>query len=158
MHSNEQLIQKFYACFQARDAAGMSACYAPNVVFSDPVFGRLEAAQAAAMWQMLAGRAKDLAVTVSNIHADDRTGGAHWEARYSFGKSGRLVHNIVEAAFVFQDGRIVQHTDTFDLWRWSGMALGPVGSLLGWTPFIQSSIRKDARRQLENFIQKQRAA
>jgi len=42
MHPNEQLITQFYAAFNARDAARMTASYHPQVVFSDPVFGRLE--------------------------------------------------------------------------------------------------------------------
>lgn len=43
MHPHTQLIQKFYTAFQTLDAHGMSACYHPNIVFTDPAFGRLEA-------------------------------------------------------------------------------------------------------------------
>ncbi len=46
MPDNAGLIQKFYTSFQARDAAGMNACYHPAIVFADPVFGRLEGDQA----------------------------------------------------------------------------------------------------------------
>ena len=152
MHPHAQLIQDFYTSFQRRDAAGMVACYHPEVVFFDPVFMRLEEARAVAMWQMLCGRAKDLEVTVSNVRADDQTGAAHWEAIYSFSKNARRVHNRIDAAFTFKEGRIIQHTDVFDLWKWAAMALGPTGLLLGWTPVVQSAIRKDARRGLEAFI------
>ena len=155
MHPNAQLIQQFYDCFQARDAAGMSACYHAKVVFSDPVFGRLQGPRAAAMWHLLCGRAQDLALTLSNVQANSDTGSAHWEARYTFGQARRPIHNVIDAAFVFREGLILQHTDTFDLWRWSRMALGPAGLLLGWTPMLQASIRKSARRGLEAFMQKQ---
>ena len=37
MPPNEELIQKFYTAFQARDAVGMCACYHPDVVFSTGV-------------------------------------------------------------------------------------------------------------------------
>jgi len=153
-HPNEQLIQKFYSSFQARNAAGMTSCYHSQVVFSDPVFGRLESAQAVAMWQMLCGRAKDLKIELGRVQADDRSGSAHWEAHYTFGKARRAVHNIIDASFEFRDGLIVKHTDSFDLWRWSRMALGPIGTLLGWTPMLQSAIRKDARRGLNEFMAK----
>ena len=133
----------------------MVAGYHPEVIFFDPVFMRLEGARAAAMWQMLCGRAKDLEITFSNVRADDQTGAAHWEALYTFSKTGRKVHNRIDAAFAFKDGRIIQHTDTFNLWRWAAMALGPTGLLFGWTPVVQSAIRKDARRSLEAFILKQ---
>lgn len=154
MHANVQLIQKLYSCFQARDAAGMAACYHPEVVFSDPVFGRLAGRQVGAMWQMLCARAQDLEISFNNIHADAEAGTAHWEARYTFSKTSRPVHNVIDAAFAFREGRIVQHIDTFSLWKWTQMALGPVGLFLGWTPILQRAIRRDARRNLESFIEK----
>ncbi|NUM46113.1 MAG: nuclear transport factor 2 family protein [Anaerolineales bacterium] len=155
MHPHTQLIQKFYTAFQTLDAHGMSACYHPNIVFTDPAFGRLEGDRARAMWAMLCGRATDLKITFDHVQADDRTGSAHWEAWYSFGKERRKVHNVIEASFTFQDGLIVEHTDRFDAWRWSRMALGPVGVLLGWTPFVQAGIRKNALAGLEKFLAKQ---
>jgi ketosteroid isomerase-like protein len=155
MHPNEELIQKFYTAFQARDAAGMCACYHPDVVFSDPVFGRLSADEATAMWHMLCGRAKDLQITFRGVQADATTGKAHWEAQYTFGKKSRPVHNVIDATFVFRENLIIQHDDVFDLWKWTRMALGPTGTLLGWTPWVKSAVKKDARRGLDAFIQKQ---
>ena len=127
MHPHAQLIQNFYTSFQRRDAAGMVACYHPEVVFFDPVFMRLEGARAGAMWQMLCGRAKDLEISVTNVRADDETGAAHWEAIYTFSKTGRQVHNRIEATFEFKDSQIIRHTDVFDLSKWAAMALGPTG-------------------------------
>jgi len=155
MHPNVQLIGKFYTAFQARDADGMCACYHPDIVFTDPAFGTLQGARATAMWHMLCERGKDLHVTFSGIQADDAHGSAHWEARYPFSKKRRQVHNIIEAGFVFKDGLIIQHTDLFSFSRWAGMALGPLGTLLGWTPFLRSAVRKDALRGLEEFMNKQ---
>jgi hypothetical protein len=103
---------------------------------------------------MLCERGKDLVIELGDVYADDEKGSAHWEARYSFSKSGRRVHNVIEASFVFKDGKIIRHTDRFDLWKWSSMALGPLGTFLGWTPFVQSAIRKEARQGLEKFMQK----
>ncbi len=152
MHPNAQLIETFYTAFQSRNADGMCACYHPDVTFADPAFGTLHGARAASMWRMLVERGKDLRVTFGDIHADDTRGSAHWEARYTFSKSRRPVLNIIEAEFVFKDGLIFQHTDRFNLWKWSSMALGLTGTLLGWTPLIQSAIRKEALRGLEKFL------
>lgn len=157
MHPNEQVIQKFYEAFHARDAAGMTACYDPNVIFSDPAFGRLEGEKATAMWHMLCGRAKDLQVTVRNIQVDDRSGSADWEAKYLFGPNHRPVHNVVKAAFDFRNGKIVKHTDSFDMWKWTRMALGGIGTVLGWSPLLTSAVRKSVRRQLDEYMQKQAA-
>ena len=155
MHPNEELIQKFYAAFQARDATTMCACYHPDVIFSDPVFGSLQASQATAMWHMLCARARDLQISFKDIQANATTGTAYWEARYTFGKTSRPVHNVIDATFVFRENLIVQHDDVFDVWKWTRMALGPMGLLLGWTPWLQSAVRRDARQGLEAFNQKQ---
>jgi len=106
---------------------------------------------------MLAKRAASLEVTFSGIVADDRTGRAHWEASYLFSATGRQVRNVIDARFELRDGKIIRHADTFDLWRWAGMALGPKGKLLGWAPPIQNAIHKNAMRGLEAFEAKQRA-
>lgn len=156
MHPNEQLIEKFYSSFKNLDAAGMTSCYHPEIVFSDPVFGRLSGADASTMWKMLCSRATDLKISFTDVRANDTTGTAHWEAQYKFSKTGRSVRNVIEASFAFRDGQIIKHNDSFSLWKWSSMALGPTGFLLGWTPFLRGAIRKDARRGLDLFRQRQK--
>ncbi|RJP48042.1 MAG: nuclear transport factor 2 family protein [Anaerolineaceae bacterium] len=152
MHPNIQLIEKFYTAFQSRDADAMCACYHPNVTFTDPAFGTLHGSRATSMWRMLVERGKDLQVTFNNVQADDSRGSAHWEAKYSFGAKRRPVHNIIEAEFVFKDGLIFQHTDHFNIWKWSSMALGISGILLGWTPIIQSAVSKNALSGLSTYM------
>jgi ketosteroid isomerase-like protein len=154
MHPNEETINKFYSAFQRRDHAGMAACYHPDVEFSDMVFLNLKGTRACAMWQMLCERGKDLAITFSDVRADDRSGQAHWEADYTFSVTGRKVHNVIDARFQFQDGKIIKHQDSFDLWKWASMALGAKGLVLGWLPPVQNSIRKQASDNLEKFLQK----
>jgi len=153
LHPNKQLVKKFYEAFHARDAAGMNACYDPAIEFDDPAFGFLEGEKVFAMWQMLCARARELDVVARDIQADDGTGFARWEAKYLFGPNRRPVHNTVDARFVFRNGKIVKHADSFSMWKWSGMAVGTMGVLLGWTPFMKAAIQKSIRRQLEEFMQ-----
>ena len=152
MHPNAALIERFYAAFAARDAAGMQACYHPDIVFSDPAFGELRGAEAGAMWAMLVARGKDLQVTASQVEADDRRGSAHWDARYTFGQTGRPVLNRIDAEFEFRDGLIARHTDRFDFWAWARQALGPAGLALGWTPLLRNKVRSTARAGLEKYM------
>jgi ketosteroid isomerase-like protein len=151
-----ELIGKFYACFGRKDAEGMRACYHPDVVFSDPVFGELRGAQAGEMWAMLCSRAKDLRIEASGISADAAKGKAHWDAYYTFTHTGRHVHNAIDAAFSFRDGLIARHDDRFDLYRWSRQAFGPVGALIGWTPFFQAKVRANARKGFDAWIRNRR--
>jgi hypothetical protein len=110
------------------------------------------------MWRMLAERATSLELTFSGITADDTTGRAHWEARYVFSATGRKVHNVIDARFEFHAGKITRHADTFDLWKWAGMALGAKGKLLGWAPPFQNAIHKTAVRGLDAFEAKRATA
>lgn len=152
MHPHAALIQRFYDAFASRDAEGMVKCYHPDVEFRDPVFGELRGKRAADMWRMLVARGKDLQVEVRDVEADDREGSATWVATYSFGRSGRRVRNVIRARFWFQDGLIARHVDSFNLWRWAGMAMGPGGWLLGWAPPLQARIRRAARRSLDAYM------
>jgi ketosteroid isomerase-like protein len=157
MHPNAALIHRFYDSFAALDAAGMQACYHPDVVFRDPAFGELRGAQAGAMWAMLTGRASDLQVSATDVQADDVRGRAHWDAHYTFGQTGRKVLNRIDAEFEFRDGLIVRHTDTFDFWAWARQALGPTGLLLGWTPVLRNKVRSTARAGLEKYMREKGA-
>jgi ketosteroid isomerase-like protein len=157
MHPNAQVLRDFYDAFGRLDAEGMVVHYADDVEFSDPVFQTLHGDEAKGMWRMLCSRAKGLKVVASAIEGDDTSGKAHWDADYPFSATGRMVHNRIDASFTFRDGKIVRHADTFDLWKWSGMALGLPGKLLGWSPPMQNKIRKGAKEGLAAFMKKRAA-
>jgi limonene-1,2-epoxide hydrolase len=152
MHPNEELIENFYASFQRLDAEAMARCYHADIRFSDPVFPDLSAREVSAMWRMLCAQAKNFELTFSEAEANERTGKALWEARYDFSATGRRVHNKIEARFEFQDEKIIKHTDSFDFWKWSRMALGPAGLLLGWTPLLRKKVQKQAGERLVKFM------
>lgn len=151
MHLNAALIERFYSAFARGDHAAMAAAYSDDAVFRDPVFGELSADEARAMWRMFATSGNDIDVTFSDVEANEVEGSAKWAARYVFPKTGRKVHNRISASFKFHDGLIVRHEDSFSLYRWNTMALGPLGVALGWTPIVKNQVRAQARRQLERF-------
>lgn len=148
---NRALIERFYRAFQQRDGEAMAACYHANAHFRDPVF-ELQGARVGAMWKMLTSRGADLRVEYANISADAAGGSADWQAWYKFSATGRPVHNIISARFRFAEGLIIEHVDTFDFWRWSRQALGPVGMLLGWSPMVHGKVRSQAARALDHYI------
>lgn len=151
-HPNDKLIERLYTALGARDGETMGRCYTDDARFSDPVFQNLDACGVRGMWAMLCSRAADLEVRVSDIVTDDTRGSARWVATYTFSKTGRQVRNVIDANYEFRDGKIVRHTDRFDLWRWAGMALGLQGMLLGWTPLVQNAIRREAMRGLQAWL------
>ena len=155
--ANEALIERFYGAFAQRDGAGMAACYAPDVHFSDPVFTDLHGREAGAMWRMLTERGTDLRVELLERSADGDRGTAHWRAHYTFTQTGRPVVNDVRASLRFADGLIGEHIDDFDFHRWARQALGPSGLLLGWTPVLRSAVRRKARAGLDEFLAREGA-
>jgi ketosteroid isomerase-like protein len=149
---NKQLIEKFYSAFAAGDAEGMVNCYDDDIAFEDPAFGRLRGDNAKNMWRMLL-KNPDIKITVSNINADDKCGSADWVAVYTFSRTGRKVVNNVSATFEFRDGKIIKHTDRFNIWKWAGQAMGLKGYLLGWTPLVRNKIQKQAVALLTKYNQ-----
>ncbi len=153
-NNNAAHITKFYTAFQQKDYETMAALYHPEATFKDAAFDLKSGKEAGAMWKMLISGGKDLRIEFSSVKADEKTGSAHWEAWYTFSKTGRKVHNIIEANFEFKDGLIYRHRDHFDFWRWSRQSLGLAGWLLGWSGFLKSKVSTTAMKSLHAFMEK----
>jgi SnoaL-like domain len=149
--ANRATIERLYAAFGECNGAAMTACYAAGAHFRDPAFGDLEGDDVGAMWRMLTGRAKDLEVELREHEAGEKSGSAHWIARYTF-STGRPVVNDIQASFRFAaDGLIVDHVDEFDFRRWARQALGPSGTLVALLAPLRAKARGKALEQLATF-------
>ncbi len=163
MHPNQATLEKFYTAFAQLDTDTMATCYAPDASFDDEAFSLRGQSQVMGMWRMLCEttQAKALAdwrLVYSGVQADANTGKAHWEADYRFSATGRLVHNVIDGVFEFNDqGLITRHRDSFNFWRWSHQALGTPGLLLGWTPFLRQKVRSTAAANLQKFMASKKA-
>ena len=149
----QQLIEDFYNSFARGEAKGMVACYAPQVVFEDPVFGQLHGKRAEDMWQMLLSNPqRKVEVTYRIVKHDPDNALVMWTASYLYGPKKRKVINSVQASFDLKDGLIVHHRDNFSLWNWSRQALGWSGWLMGWTNIMERKIQKKTRAVLDTYI------
>lgn len=152
MNPNENLIHNFYTCFKNKDFKGMQECYADNATFNDSVFKNLNAREVRGMWAMLISGSKDIRIEFSHINAGENTGTAEWVAYYTFSATGNKVINRINASFVFKDGKIAEHRDSFNFYKWARQALGLPGLLLGWTPLIKNKIQKKAANNLQAYL------
>lgn len=154
MTSNIPIVNKFYSSFQNNFFQGMQDCYHDEIKFTDEVFPLLRGKQAKAMWHMLIAGAKDadLKITYSNVKTEGECIECDWEAHYKFSLTGRHVHNKIHASFWFKDDRIIKHVDHFDFYRWSRMAFGFKGMLLGWTSFFRKKVQQNVEHRLQKFI------
>ena len=152
---NSLLIQKFYTAFANSNAEEMASCYHKEVLFEDPVFGKLNQKEVTSMWKMLLERSKgNLKIEFSDVIANEKSGTANWIATYIFSQTNRKVVNNIAAKFEFEDGLIIKHTDNFDLYKWTKQALGWKGYLLGWTNFTQNKVLQNAKKSLQIYLQK----
>jgi ketosteroid isomerase-like protein len=149
---NKALIENFYRAFKQKDHQTMAECYHPDAYFKDEAF-ELKGKEIGAMWHMLCVRGKDMTMEFSVAESDGNVS-AHWEPKYSFSQTGRLVHNIIDAEFEFKEGKIIKHIDRFNFWSWSRQALGAPGLLLGWSSLLRSKVKKMAMGNLNKFMLK----
>jgi ketosteroid isomerase-like protein len=154
--TEKDLINQFYSAFANLDAEGMTSCYHKEVVFEDPAFGILKGERAGNMWRMLcqSQKGKDFVVTFSEVEVSEGKGSARWESKYTFSKTGRKVHNKIYAQFEFSEGKIIKHTDKFDLKKWAKQAMGFKGALLGGTAFFKNKLQQQTNGMLAKFESK----
>ncbi len=152
MDENQQLIEKFYTCFKNKDYKGMHSCYASTAVFNDPIFTNLDAQKIKAMWQMLLSSSNQLSIEYSLSSASEKFVYVHWNANYTFSKTGKKVINRIKATFEIENGKIIRHTDNFNFYNWVKQALGLPGLLLGWTNFMKYKVRNSAKQNLIKFM------
>jgi ketosteroid isomerase-like protein len=152
---NADLVRKFYKAFSKANAEEMVSCYDPEIIFEDPAFGQLKGEDAKNMWRMLIENSNGaIKITFDNVKADEKTGSANWVAEYVFSQTGRKVINKIAAQFEFKNGKIIKHTDHFNLWAWAKQALGFNGYLLGWSSFMKSGINKRTAALLKIYKEK----
>jgi hypothetical protein len=149
--SGEVVITRFYEALARHDFPGMACNYAPDVEFSDPIFGALKGKRAFAMWAMIVERGEDLRLQYSEIRAAGAEGHAHWDAQYTFSflVFGNAVENTADATFELKDGKIIRHHDQYDMRRWMRMGLWPFGGIVG-----ESTLRDGVQSKLDDFIEK----
>src|SRR5674476_592036 len=148
------LIETFYTAFQNKDAETMVSCYHDDIIFCDPAFGELKGDDAKAMWRMLCRNASDLKIEFSDISASLKKGSVHWQACYTFSRTGRKVHNVVNAEFDFKDSKIIKHIDYFNLHKWATQAFGLKGRFFGGTNFFKNKLNKQTNKMLKEFKKK----
>lgn len=134
---NAASITAFYTALRRADTHAMLELYSPDASFEDPMFGLLDARQARGMWRMLTRSGQGVKVALSHVWANDTDGGAHVDSEFVFPQTGRTVNNHVEASFKFDGGKMVHHSEAYDLHAWIRMALG-VPSV---TPELEAQFR-----------------
>lgn len=144
----------FFNAFQSFDYRTMQDLYHDDATFHDPVFQDLNSAEVKAMWEMLLTSGTDLKLRYEVIEESDTAATVKWIANYTFSQTKRKVENHVTTKMEFRDGKIYRQRDTFNLWKWSRMAIGAAGVTLGWTPIVKGKIRKTAGGNLKKFMAK----
>lgn len=151
----KKIAEQFYTAFAKGDVEAMISYYDDQIEFEDPAFGKLKGDEVKKMWKMLIERSKgNLKVDFKVNETTENTARVNWEARYPISKTGRHIHNKITTELTFANGKIIKHTDHFNLWKWAHQAIGWKGLIFGWTPAVQSKIRKLSRALLDSYQEK----
>lgn len=87
--------------------------YSPGVEFRDPLHQTHGLAALRQVFEHLFQQLKDLTITVTDAHGDDRTGFLLWEMTYSFRGASRAITGTSHIRFA-ADGRVAAQTDHWD--------------------------------------------
>jgi len=154
METNCSVINSLYSALKSKDFERLKFFYSEQLHFSDEVFDALNYTQTLSMWTMLLSRSKDIFIEFGEVECSNQIGSAVWKAHYIFTPTGRKVINEIHARFEFKDGKIVHHRDYFNFYRWARQAFGWKGILLGWMPFFKSKVQRNAKKSLDNYMNK----
>ncbi|MBM6583143.1 nuclear transport factor 2 family protein [Microvirga sp. BT689] len=149
MHSHALLLDKLYTSLNKKDHLAMAECYDKDAEFTDIAFNLRGENKIRAMWHMIC--LTDLKATFEILVVDDQTGTGDLVDEYTFGDTGRRVHNVIRSNFRFQNGLLVQHHDKCSALKWGLQALGPVKGVTAW--LIPSIRRASADRKINAFIE-----
>lgn len=150
---NINIPEQFYGALTNHNSSEMIKLYHDDVIFTDPAFGMLQGIRAKKMWEMLLANSKsDLNIQYEILDSSNEQATVSWIAKYKFGPQRRLVENHVIASLKIKQGKIVEHHDTFNMWKWSSQALGLSGRLLGWTGFMKKKVQLKTNRALDKYM------
>lgn len=145
--TDQDVVNRYWDALGEGNGAAMAECYADDATFRDPIFD-LKGDRIGAMWRGLMDGKNDLIVETSPLTFENGVATGTWTASYTFRATGRMVINRIDSTIVAKGGKIVAHEDQFPFWKWSRMALGPTGVLLGWTPMVKAKVRKMAAKRI----------
>lgn len=136
---------QYWDALAACDGAAMATCYAGDADFQDEVF-QLHGADIGTMWAGLFRPGAKVTVKTHPLKETGEVVTGTWEAWYEF--QGRPIHNVIHSTFLLKDGLIVSQRDRFNFWKWTRMALGLKGTLLGWTPMVRKAVQRQAMKRI----------
>ena len=147
MNSKEIAI-KFYDAFSAANIDVLKQLYDKKLIFNDNIFVNLDYNETISMWSSLLVGNKNMSIKYEIKKYSEKYVEVEWIADYLFTSTNRNIKNIILAKMEIDQGKIINHTDNFDFYKWSQMAFGITGVLIGWTSFFKNKVRTEAYNKL----------
>jgi limonene-1,2-epoxide hydrolase len=164
--SNEDVVKKFFSCYQQHDFKGMHSCLDENIKFSDFAYD-IQGDQVKAMWHLFCisylPRKKPVDIPEFKIiEIAGNTVLAKYRVSYLYGEKERPVDYWIEAYFKIKDNKICEQQDEFDSVSTFGfveMALGFPYQLIAIKPLdqiLRVLINKKVMKKLNKFMEEQK--
>lgn len=151
MHTNEKLIHCYLRALRERDLQTMQMCYHGSITYEDDLFRELRKEEVGAMWEMRFGENPVWEVEYREVEASNVWGRAYWTLTYGHSKSGKPRRRHIVARFTFYEGKILYHSDAFNLYNWVKETQGAWWRFLVWFSPFRYFLRAGAHRRLKRF-------
>lgn len=150
--TNIEIIELFFTAFGNLNHRGMNALYSEDILYSDPLFGMLEAQQVRDKWEMICNGIHGLKLTiVKTEEIDHEYATCRWKAAWYPADSKRQIVLEGKSFMRFADGKIIEHSDGFSLTKWIAQAYGLRGQFFGWLHFMKRRVQREHQERLERF-------
>lgn len=155
--TNQELVEKFYRCFEYLDGEGMVSCLAEDTIYNDPIYGIIKGEYAAGLWRMRCKNLVDMKIDIIDfVELDHEYIKCKWNSTFFSRSSAKQISMTMTSFMKINDQKITEHSDAYRLSDWLAKAYGLTGILFGWSGWMKKREQSRYRTMLEKFVQNQK--
>lgn len=164
MSKEAQIVKEFYKALSKGDYQKVNSLYHDDAKYRDEIFD-LRGKEINALWYTATRPEMNLIAHCKSLKVDGDRVTTDWNISYTIDTLNRKVELDETGVFQFQDGKIINHKDSYDFWSWCAQSLGFIGKALGWSQWLKNRVRNQAKKSVlsnmyaaqESFILNDRA-
>lgn len=149
---NYTIIESFFDALYHENSKLLNSFLTDDIVFEDPIMGRLEGDEVRYWWQLLCEKVQDFTLEYHKIEVKGDEVYAEWETSYTFYATQRKVRNQLKTQFIIKDGKIESQKDSISYQKWIKQVIGNKASFFIKGTVMQKGIQKQAKALLKAYM------
>ena len=142
-----ELVKQFYHALDKGDYKSVIDLYHAKAIYRDELFD-LQGLEIHALWYRATRPEMNFSAKLESIREEGDVIKTDWEIGYTLDVIKRRIKLKEIGTFKFEDDKIIEHTDEYDFWSWCTQVLGPIGRVFGWSNWLKSRARYQARKSV----------